>query len=100
MKLVFSKIGGALRIHSGTRLFEAMRAEGVQYFFDCKFHDIPNTVARASQALVGQGIAMFNVHATGGFEMMQEATATATHKAAQKANVAAPKIISVTMPTY
>ena len=33
-------------------MFEAMRAEGVLFFFDCKFHDIPNTVARASQALV------------------------------------------------
>lgn len=92
------KLGLELYAHSGTRLFEAMKAEGVQYFFDCKFHDIPNTVARASQALVGQGIAMFNVHATGGFEMMK-ATAQATHKAAQEANVAAPKIISVTMLT-
>lgn len=92
------KIGLELYAHSGTRLFEAMRKEGVPFFFDCKFHDIPNTVARASQALVGQGIAMFNVHATGGFEMMQ-ATATATHKAAKDANVAPPKIISVTMLT-
>ncbi|MBS1957464.1 MAG: orotidine-5'-phosphate decarboxylase [Cyanobacteria bacterium SZAS-4] len=92
------KIGLELYAHSGTRLFEAMRAEGVPFFFDCKFHDIPNTVARASQGLVGQGIAMFNVHATGGFEMMQ-ATAKATHKAAREANVAAPKIISVTMLT-
>ncbi len=92
------KIGLELYAHSGTRLFEAMRAEGVQFFFDCKFHDIPNTVARASQALVGQGIAMFNVHATGGLEMMEE-TLKATHTAAQVANVVPPKIIAVTLLT-
>lgn len=92
------KIGLELYAHSGVRLFEAMRSEGVSFFFDCKFHDIPNTVARASQALVGQGIAMFNVHATGGYEMMRS-TIESTHKAAQQAGVAAPKIIAVTMLT-
>jgi orotidine-5'-phosphate decarboxylase len=92
------KLGLELYAHCGTRLFEAMRSENVPFFFDCKFHDIPNTVARASQALVGQGIAMFNVHATGGFEMMS-ATARATHEASEQANVAAPKIIAVTMLT-
>ncbi len=92
------KIGLELYAHSGTRLFAAMKSEGVPFFFDCKFHDIPNTVARASQALVGQGIAMFNVHATGGYEMMN-ATIQATHKAAAEANVASPKVIAVTMLT-
>jgi orotidine-5'-phosphate decarboxylase len=92
------KVGLELYAHGGTRLFEVMRAEGVQFFFDCKFHDIPNTVARASQALVGQGIYMFNVHATGGLDMMQ-ATVKSTQKAAQEANVAVPKIIAVTMLT-
>ncbi len=92
------KVGLELYAHGGTRLFEAMRAEGVLFFFDCKFHDIPNTVARASEALVGQGIAMFNVHAAGGFEMMH-ATVAATQRAAQDANVQVPKIIAVTMLT-
>jgi orotidine-5'-phosphate decarboxylase len=92
------KVGLELYAHSGTRLFEALRQEDVPFFFDCKFHDIPNTVARASEGLVGQGIAMFNVHATGGKEMMR-ATMAATRKAADKANVAVPKIIAVTILT-
>lgn len=92
------KVGLELYAQSGTKLFEAMRAEGVPFFFDCKFHDIPNTVARASENLVGQGIAMFNVHATGGLEMMQQ-TMTATRQAAEHTNAPMPKVIAVTILT-
>ena len=92
------KVGLELYAHGGTRLFDAIKAEGVQFFFDCKFHDIPNTVARASQALVGQSIAIFNVHATGGLEMMR-VTGEAVRKASSAASVEAPKIIAVTMLT-
>ncbi|HEY9678106.1 MAG TPA: orotidine-5'-phosphate decarboxylase [Drouetiella sp.] len=92
------KLGLELYAHAGTRLFEAMKEEGVKFFFDCKFHDIPNTVASASKGLVGQNIAIFNVHATGGYEMMR-ATAEATHAAALAVKTEAPKIIAVTMLT-
>ncbi len=44
---------------------------GLPVFADVKFHDIPNTVAGASRALAGLGAAMFNVHASGGEEMMR-----------------------------
>lgn len=92
------KAGLELYAHCGTRLFEAMRAEGVPFFFDCKFLDIPNTVARASEGLVGQGITMFNIHATGGFIMLA-ATAAAVKKRAAEMNVVAPKILAVTVLT-
>jgi len=92
------KVGLELYAHCGTKLFEAMKAEGVSFFFDCKFHDIPNTVARASEGLVGHGIAMFNIHASGGLEMMR-ATAQATRAKADEVGQAAPKIIAVTVLT-
>jgi orotidine-5'-phosphate decarboxylase len=46
---------------------------GLPVFADVKFHDIPNTVAGAARALAGLGIAMFNVHASGGQAMMRAA---------------------------
>jgi orotidine-5'-phosphate decarboxylase len=46
---------------------------GLPVFADVKFHDIPNTVAGAARAIAGLGVAMFNVHASGGEAMMRAA---------------------------
>lgn len=46
---------------------------GGQVFYDGKFYDIPNTVAGASKAVAELGVDMFNVHASGGVEMMRAA---------------------------
>ncbi len=46
---------------------------GLPVFADTKFHDIPNTVAGAAKGIAGLGVAMFNVHASGGVAMMQAA---------------------------
>lgn len=50
---------------------------GLPVFADVKFHDIPNTVAGASRALARLGAKIFNIHASGGEEMMREAAAAA-----------------------
>ena len=46
---------------------------GLPVFADVKFHDIPNTVAGAARAIAMLGVAMFNVHASGGEAMMRAA---------------------------
>ena len=46
---------------------------GLPVFADVKFHDIPNTVAGAARVIAGLGIALFNVHASGGEAMMRAA---------------------------
>ena len=46
---------------------------GLPVFADTKFHDIPNTVAGAARAIAMLGVAMFNVHASGGEAMMRAA---------------------------
>ncbi len=92
------KIGLELYAKYGTVLFDIMRQEKAPYFFDCKFLDIPNTVAGASRALIGQGMHIFNVHATGGSEMLQ-ATMEAVETEAQSQGVDRPLVIAVTILT-
>lgn len=50
-----------------------LKAGGSKIFYDGKFMDIPNTVAGASRAVAALGADMFNVHASGGIDMMRAA---------------------------
>lgn len=66
---------------------------GVPVFADVKFHDIPNTVAGAARAIAGLGVAMFNVHASGGEAMMRAAADAVAHVTPR------PLLIAVTVLT-
>ena len=50
---------------------------GLPIFLDLKLHDIPNTAAKAVQALNGLEPAILTVHASGGRAMMEDAKAAA-----------------------
>ena len=52
---------------------EMIKSRGHKVFLDLKLHDIPNTVARTAKSLAKSGVDMFNVHASGGYEMMKAA---------------------------
>lgn len=93
------KMGLELYTSGGLELFKMMREEGIKVFFDGKFHDIPNTAAQASRNITKQGVAMFNVHATGGSAMMS-AAAKACAEAAEESKLAQrPYLIAVTILT-
>lgn len=60
--------------HHGVR---EMARTGLPIFLDLKFHDIPNTVASAMQAINVLQPAIVTIHAAGGRSMMEEAKAAA-----------------------
>lgn len=67
------KIGKELFTSVGPKIVEYIHGKKSRVFLDLKFHDIPNTVRKASEAAARMGVFMFNVHASGGSEMMKAA---------------------------
>lgn len=67
------KVGKELFTSCGPDVVKQLHALGFEVFLDLKFHDIPNTVAKAVKAAAELGVWMVNVHASGGLEMMSAA---------------------------
>lgn len=82
----------------GPEIVRHIVAQGSEVFLDLKFHDIPNTVARAAEGVLQIGASMFNVHALGGRQMMEETVASVRRRAAAMGK-AMPVILAVTVLT-
>lgn len=70
------KVGKELFTTAGPAILDELHKLGFEIFLDLKFHDIPNTVAKAVSVAAKSGVWMVNVHASGGRRMM-EASANA-----------------------
>jgi len=92
------KVGKEAFTRFGPRLVQEIQETGSRVFLDLKFHDIPNTVARAAEGAVELGVAMFNVHSLGGMSMMEE-TAKAVRALARQRDLPAPLVLGVTVLT-
>lgn len=92
------KIGLQLFTVGGPRLVSRIVEQGNPVFLDLKFHDIPNTVVQAAAEATKLGVAIFNVHAFGGAEMMRR-TAEIVESTAVKTGIERPKVIAVTVLT-
>ncbi len=67
------KVGKELFTTAGPKLVERFVGMGFDVFLDLKFHDIPNTVAKACAAAAELGVWMVNVHSSGGRSMLTAA---------------------------
>jgi orotidine-5'-phosphate decarboxylase len=92
------KVGLQLFTAAGPDFVRKLVDSGARVFLDLKFHDIPNTVAKASVEAARLGIWMFNVHAVGGREMMTR-TVEEVAEACERVSLERPKIIAVTVLT-
>jgi len=92
------KIGKETFTRFGPEIVKVVQGYGANVFLDLKYHDIPNTVKGAAQAATKLGVYMFNVHASGGLEMLKAAIEGAK-KGVEKYGGDMPKIIGVTILT-
>jgi orotidine-5'-phosphate decarboxylase len=92
------KIGSELFTSAGPDIVRRIRGAGGSVFLDLKFHDIPNTVAKAVAAATRLDIQMLTVHAGGGLEMMRAAEESA-QRTAQQGGLNAPLVLGVTVLT-
>jgi orotidine-5'-phosphate decarboxylase len=92
------KIGLQLFTAAGTAFVKELVKTRIKLFLDLKYHDIPNTVAKASVEAARLGIWMFNVHTLGGSNMMLRAV-DELREVCDKENLTLPKIIGVTVLT-
>jgi len=88
------KVGKEMFTHFGPSFVSALVDKKYDVFLDLKFHDIPNTVAKACQAAADLGVWMVNVHASGGPKMMEYARQSLDKYADNR-----PLLIAVTVLT-
>lgn len=67
------KVGLQLFTQSGPDLVREIRKRGAEVFLDLKFHDIPNTVAKAVESVAGLDVRYLTIHTLGGSAMMEAA---------------------------
>jgi orotidine-5'-phosphate decarboxylase len=92
------KIGSELFTVAGPGMVRSLRALGLPVFLDLKFHDIPNTVAKAVDAAVRLDVQMVTVHTSGGLAMLQAAE-QAAQGTARLLNRPPPLVLGVTVLT-
>jgi orotidine-5'-phosphate decarboxylase len=94
----YMKVGMQLFYAAGPRFVRELKEQGYKVFLDLKMKDIPNTVKGGAESITRLGVDMFNVHASGGKQMM-EAAREGMDKALSASTPSRPLLIAVTQLT-
>lgn len=86
------KVGSELFTTLGPEIIQSIRVTGAAVFLDLKFHDIPNTVAKAVTAACRLDVQMLTIHTSGGLEMMR-----AAEKAAQESSLGGTRLVPMVL---
>ena len=97
-KVGMFKVGKQLFTHAGPQAVKLIQGMGGEVFLDLKFHDIPNTVAKAAIEATRLGVKMFNVHASGSLEMMH-LTVREVSRVCRQEGLRRPIMLAVTVLT-
>jgi orotidine-5'-phosphate decarboxylase len=92
------KVGLELYSVAGPAIINEIHKRDRKVFLDLKFHDIPTTVSRAGIAAARMGVFMFNVHASGGLDMMRKCSEDVINVCLRE-NINKPRILGVTVLT-
>lgn len=88
------KVGKEMFTTLGINFVKQLHQRNFDVFLDLKYHDIPNTVARAVRSAADLGVWMVDLHASGGLRMMEEAK-----RILEPYGKEAPLLIAVTVLT-
>ncbi|MEO0216457.1 MAG: orotidine-5'-phosphate decarboxylase [candidate division WOR-3 bacterium] len=69
----YYKVGAIPFTYWGPDIVKFLKERGLKVMLDLKYHDIPNTVARACEGAMEMGVDMLTLHTSGGFSMLEEA---------------------------
>jgi orotidine-5'-phosphate decarboxylase len=94
----FFKVGMQLFTKEGPSVVEDIIKAGGKVFLDLKYHDIPNTVASTAKEVMSLGVSIFNVHASGGINMLKR-TMEDVNEESERLNIERPKVVAVTVLT-
>ena len=94
----YYKIGAIPFTFFGPEIVKYLKQKGKKVMLDLKYHDIPNTVARACEGAMRMGIDLLTVHTSGGFSMLEEAV-KAMLTSSDRSDVERPKLLGITVLT-
>ena len=97
-EITWVKVGLELFVKEGPEILSILRDKGKKIFLDLKFHDIPNTVAKACFVASQTGAEFISLHTCAGTKALRMAN-EAAQKGAAKVNLIPPKLLGITILT-